>query len=98
MATPTAQLYVSEGGRIRRFPRRVEYRWKAYEIERRGGGVRSVVRMPEGRPAVIGRLCFERAMRVPRVWRFTDYWNVPPEDVPMLNVVEREGRFVIDDT
>lgn len=26
MATPTALLYVSEGGRIRRFPRKVEYR------------------------------------------------------------------------
>lgn len=105
MATPTALLFVSEGGRIRRFPRTVEYRWKAYEVERRGGGVRSAVRMPEGMTCVIGRLNFDRAMRVhlafgglPRVWRFTDYWNVPPEDVPMLNVAARDGRFVIDDT
>lgn len=105
MATPTALLFISDGDRVRRFPRRVSYRWKAYEIERRGDGVRSVVRMSADRPGVIERLTFERAMRVhlvfgglPRVWRFTDYWNVPPEDVPMLNVRHAGGRFVVTDT
>jgi hypothetical protein len=57
------------------------------------------------------RLRFEKGMRVhlvfgglPRVWRFTDYWNVPPEDVPMLNVsagtagTGAAGRFVLTDT
>jgi hypothetical protein len=105
MATPTGLLFHTENGRTRRFPRTVEYRWKAYEIERRGAGVHSTLRMPEGRAAVIERLRFDRPMRIhlafgglPRVWRFTDYWNIPPEDVPMLNVVCRGDRFVIDDT
>ena len=39
MATATALLFEESGGRIRRFPRAgLEYRWKAYELERRGGG------------------------------------------------------------
>ena len=105
MATPTALLFVSDGGVSRRAPRRIEYRWKAYEIERRTDGITSVLRMPAGRPGVMERLRFDRAMRVhlmfgglPRVWRFTDYWNLPPEDVPMLNVVHRGDRFVLEDT
>jgi hypothetical protein len=110
MATATGLMFYSEpgagaGGRIRRFPRRVQYRWKAYEIERRGEGVTSALRMPEGRAAVIERLRFDRPMRIhlvfgglPRVWRFTDYWNIPPEDVPMLNVVRQADRFVVRDT
>ena len=105
LPTPTGLLFVSEGGRIRRFPRDVEYRWKAYEIERRGHGVSSVLRMPEGRAAAMEQVRFERPMRVhlafgglPRVWRFTDYWNLPPEDVPMLNVSRGAGRFVLEDT
>lgn len=79
---------------------------KAYEIERRVCWcAERAARMPQGCAAVIGRDCFECAMRVhlafgglPRVWRFTDYWNVPPEDVPMLNVTSRGDGFVIDDT
>lgn len=105
MATPTGLLFCAEGERIRRFPRAVQFRWKAYELERRGHGVHSTLRMPEGRAAVITRLRFDRPMRIhlvfgglPRVWRFTDYWNVPPEDVPMLNVVRKVDRFVVDDT
>jgi hypothetical protein len=105
MATPTALLFWSDGGRIRRFPRPVEYRWKAYEIERRAPGISTALRMPEGRAAVIERLRFDRPMRVhlafgglPRVWRFTDYWNIPPEDVPMLNVIRRGDRFILSDT
>lgn len=105
LPTPTALLYVREGDRIRRFPRDVQYRWKAYEIERRGHGVSSVVRMPEGRAGVMQRLRFDRDGRfflviggLPRVWHFTDYWNLPAEDVPMLNVRGLEGGFLLDDT
>lgn len=105
MATPTALLFVSDGGRIRRFPRPVEYRWKAYEIERRAEGVATALRMPAGRAGVIERLRFEKPLRIhlvfgglPRVWRFTDYWNLPPEDVPMLNVRREGGRFILEDT
>lgn len=105
LPTPTALLFVDAGQRIRRFSRKVEYRWKAYEIERRGDGVLTAVRMPAGRAGVIEKMCFDRAMRVhlvftglPRVWRFTDYWNLPPEDVPMLNVRVLGDRFILEDT
>ncbi|MBX3323877.1 MAG: hypothetical protein KF757_12905 [Phycisphaeraceae bacterium] len=109
MATPTGLMFWSDGERIRRYPRSVAYRWKAYEIERMGvgvgAGVSSFVRMAAGLPVVMERIRFARSMRIhlvfgglPRVWRFTDYWNVPPEDVPMLNVERHEGRFVLTDT
>ncbi|MBK8977373.1 MAG: hypothetical protein IPM29_15790 [Planctomycetes bacterium] len=106
IATPLGLLFERFGERVRRVPRDgVAYRWKAYEIERRGHGVASAVRMPAGRDAVIVRLRFERAGTfalafggLPRVWRFTDYWNLPPEDVPMLNVVETAAGFRLDDT
>lgn len=105
LPTPTAHLYYRESGRIRRFPRNVEYRWKAYELERRGHGVRTTLRMPEGKNAYIERMSFDRAGTfylvfngLPRVWRFTDYWNLPPEDVPMFNVRKTEDGFFLDDT
>jgi hypothetical protein len=105
ISTPTGLLFYRDGERIRRYPRRAEYRWKAHEIERRAGGVRSTLRMPAGRSAVIERLRFERGMTIylvfgglPRVWRFTDYWNLPPEDVPQLNVRRTDRGFVLDDT
>lgn len=105
MATPTALLFITRDGSLRRFSRSVEYRWKAYEIERRADGVSSTLRMMAGRPGVIQRVKFARAMQahlvftgLPRVWRFTDYWNIPPEDVPMLNVRHEGDRFVLEDT
>lgn len=105
LPTPTAHLYYRDGGRIRRFDRRVEYRWKAYELERRGHGIYTVIRMPEGRNAFIERMKFDRAGTfylvfngLPRVWRFTDYWNLPPEDVPMFNVHRTADGFFLDDT
>lgn len=106
MGTPTALLYVRDGDRIRRFSREgLEFRWKAYEIDRRCDGVHTTLRMPAGKPAVIERLRFDRDMTIylvfgglPRVWRFTDYWNLPPDDIPQFNV-RRSGRgFLIDDT
>jgi hypothetical protein len=61
--------------------------------------------MPAGRAGVMQRLRFDRPARahlvfggLPRVWRFTDYWNLPPEDVPMLNVRDGGDRFVLEDT
>ncbi|MEP0846324.1 MAG: hypothetical protein HRF50_05815 [Phycisphaerae bacterium] len=103
--TPTALLYVRDGGRVRRFPRAgIEYRWKAYEIERRGHGVHTVTRMPELAAAVMQRIRFERPLHaylvftgLPRVWRFTDYWNLPPWDVPQMNLRECHGGFALDD-
>lgn len=105
LATPTVLLFVKDGDRIRRFPRDVRYRWRAYEIEREAHGVSTATRMPEGRDAVLQRVRFDRAgtyflavTGLPRVWRFTDYWNLPPEDVPQRNVHATGRGFVLDDT
>lgn len=105
LPTPTLHLYERVDDRIRRFPRDVQYRWKAYELERRGHGVSTAVRMPEGKNAFIERIRFERAGTfylvfngLPRVWRFTDYWNLPPEDVPMFNVHQTADGFFLDET
>src|ERR1043165_1326845 len=105
MSTPCALLYERVQDRIRRVQCAVEYRWKAYEIERRGGGIESATRMPAGKPALVQRIRFARGGRfylvfggLPRVWRFGDYWNLPPEDVPMHNVRAVEGGFELDDT
>jgi hypothetical protein len=105
MATPTGQLFHEIGGCIRRFPREASYRWRAYEIERTGNGVTSATRMPAGKPVVIERLRFDRGGvyylafgGLPRTWRFPAYWNLPAEDVPMLNVSRCERGFRIVDT
>jgi hypothetical protein len=115
MATPTALLYYTPtNDRPRRFPRTLQFRWKAYEIERRvhapsGPGAPPVLassrtRIPEDRPAIIQEISFDTTARIhlavqglPRVWRFTDYWNVPPEDVPWLGVRRDAHRLVLDD-
>jgi hypothetical protein len=105
LGTPTVSLYIKEDGRIRRFSRKVEYRWKAYEIERRCDGVTTVTRLAENKPIVMQKMSFDRDMTIclafnglPRVWRFTDYWNLPPENEPMFNVVSMADGFLIDDT
>ena len=104
MSTTTARLYEQHGDRVRLCRGPVQYRWKAYEIERRGNGVECTTRMPAGQPAVMQRLRFQRAGRfhlvfggLPRVWRFTDYWNLPPEDVPQWNLHAVDGGFELDD-
>lgn len=106
MSTITAVLYERVGERIRRVPTSgVGYRWRAYEIERRGHGLVSFTRMPRGRFGVMQRIRFGRDGvfflvfgGLPRVWRFTDYWNLPPEDVPMMNARVERGAIVLDDT
>lgn len=108
LPTQTARMFVSEEGRYRRFPRPVEYRWSPYEILRRSSGVTTATRLPEdgvGGKRVVQRIRFEQSMRIAlvfgglaRVWRYTDYWNLPPEDVPMLNVTAGDGRFDLTDT
>jgi hypothetical protein len=105
MNTPTGLLFFEDGGRWKRFPRAgIEYRWKACEIERRGHGVQTAVRLTERPHGLIVRLRFDRDMRIalvfaglPRVWRFTDYWNLPPEDVPQMNVRAYADGFELDD-
>jgi hypothetical protein len=106
MASEIGVLYIRRDGRLEPANRSgVRYRWKAYEIAREGAGVASRVRLAAGRPLVIERIRFDFDGTValsfgglPRVWRFTDYWNLPPEDVPMFNVEINGDRIIIDDT
>lgn len=104
LPTPTALLYVREGDRIRRFSRNVSYRWCAYELSRRADGVQTTTRLPAGRGGLMQRITFERAAKaylvftgLPRVWRFTDYWNLPPWDVPQFNLTQFESGFRLTD-
>src|SRR6185503_2317140 len=69
-----------------------------------GGGVQSAVRLTADPQGVIVRIRFSRALRIalvyaglPRVWSFTHYWNLPPEDVPQLNVRAAPDGFELDD-
>ncbi|MBL1216616.1 MAG: hypothetical protein D8M59_03895 [Planctomycetes bacterium] len=111
--TPTALLYYEDPatGRIRRAPTSgIEYRWRAHEIERRCPelGIETAMRMPAERYGVMQRIRFvdQRIttaylvfVGLPRVWRFTDYWNLPPEDVPQMNLRRiDEQSFLLDDT
>lgn len=113
LPTPTGLLYIEDpdSRTIRRADTAgVEYRWRAYEIERRhaGLGIESVTRMPAGRYGVMQRIRFAGTrirtaylvfVGLPRVWRFTDYWNLPPEDVPQMNLRQfDEHSLVLDDT
>jgi hypothetical protein len=106
MNTPTALLFVRDGGRWRRFARAGTcYRWCAYELTRQGGGVRSVTRLTADSGAVMQRIETERSLQaalvfggLPRVWRFTDYWNLPPEDVPQMNLTATGRGFRLTDT
>lgn len=102
--TPTALLYYRDGDRIRRFSRNVSYRWCAYELQRKASGVSTATRLPQGRGGLMQRITFERDMTVylvfaglPRVWRFTDYWNLPPWDVPQVNLMGIDGGFRLTD-
>lgn len=105
MSTTTARLFEQHGDGVRLCRGPVQYRWKAYEVERRGNGVECTMRMPAGAPAVMQRIRFARPGRfhlvfggLPRVWRFTDYWNLPPEDVPQWNLRAVDGGFELDDS
>ncbi len=105
MATPTAALYVRRNGATRPVSRAARYRWKAYEIERSNDEISSVLRMPAGLPAVEEKIRFERdgtyylvVHGLPRTWRFIHYWNLPPYDVPMMNVAKTDQGFLLDDT
>jgi hypothetical protein len=104
LATPTVLLYEQDGERLRRVRGPLRFRWKAWEIEREAPGVRSATRLVPGRGGVVQRIRFERAGRfhlvvqgLPRTWRFTDYWNLLPEDVPDLGLWRVDGRVVLED-
>lgn len=105
LPTPTALLYEKTPDGWRRHSRRVRFRWKAYEIEREAAGVATATRMAEGLPIVLQRMRFDRGgtfalliRGLPRVWRFVDYWNLPPENEPMFNVAATPDGFLLDDT
>jgi hypothetical protein len=105
MNTPTGLLFVRQAGRMRRFPREaIDFRWKVYEIERRGHGLQTAVRLSNSPNGVIVRMHFSQDAHIalafpglPRVWSFADYWNLPPEDVPQMNVQAESNGFLVGD-
>ncbi|KAH3757478.1 aminoglycoside phosphotransferase family protein [Pelomyxa schiedti] len=95
ISSPFGMMFLcGSDGRPQQFPKRgMKYRWKCYELERESCGVHTAVRMHPQKDAIIECITADRDIDVflvfsglARVWRFTDYWNLPPEDVPQYNV------------
>ena len=95
LPTATGQLYrLDDDGRPTRVgPHGTAYRWSAWEIVREHDAVRTRTRLHWDDTAVTERLTFKHPGRyvllfggLCRTWSFTDYWNLPPDDVPQLNV------------
>lgn len=106
LPTPTGRLYrVDDSGRPAPIdPDDTSYRVFPWEIRRRHRLVSARTRLHAGDVAVTERLTFHQPGRYAlvfgglcRTWSFTDYWNLPPEDVPQLNVSADGHTVVIGD-
>ncbi|TDV38572.1 aminoglycoside phosphotransferase family protein [Actinophytocola oryzae] len=106
LPTPTGRLYALDGlGRPAEVdPAGTSYQVSPWEIRRRHPVVSARTRLHSGDTAVTERLTFHRAGRYAlvftglcRTWSFTDYWNLPPEDVPQLNVRFEHGAVCTGD-
>lgn len=106
LPTATGRLYrLTEGGVPRAVrPEGTRYRWTPWEVQREHEVVSTRTRLHAGEAAVTERLTFRRPGRyvllfggLCRTWSFTDYWNLPPDDVPQLNVRWNGRSVVIDD-
>lgn len=95
LPTAIGQLYELDGGGrpTRVGPQATAYRWSAWEVLRDHEVVRAQTRLHWDDAAVTERLTFKQGGRfvllfggLCRTWAFTDYWNLPPEDVPQINV------------
>lgn len=105
LPTATGRLYqLNEDGTPRLVqPEGTRYRWTPWEVQREHEVVSTRTRLHPGDTALTERLTFKRAGRyvllfggLCRTWSFTDYWNLPPDDVPQLNV-RWDGRSVVID-
>lgn len=102
---PTAQLYVWSDEGARPVPLEgTRYRWWPYRVERDHPVVASMTTLHED-GAVSEELTFHRPGRYllvfggfTRTWSFTDYWNLPPEDVPQFSLVWDSGSILMQDT
>ncbi len=105
LPTATGRLYRLDGDGPPRpvGPGGTRYRWAPWEVSREHDEVSVRTRLHPGDAAVTERLTFHRAGRyvllfggLCRTWSFTDYWNLPADDVPQLNV-RWDGRSVLID-
>lgn len=104
--TPTGTLYRIDDGRPRRVgPDGTRYRWFPWKVERTHPVVDSTVTLHAADSAVTETLRFHESGRyaivfggLARTWSFTDYWNLPPEDVPQFSAVWDGGAVLIEDT
>ncbi|PDQ34722.1 MAG: hypothetical protein B5766_09670 [Candidatus Lumbricidophila eiseniae] len=104
--TPTGILYRLDGT----VPTRVEpegtrYRWFPWKVERSHPVVDTTTIFHASDSAVTEQLTFRESGRfglvfggLARTWSFTDYWNLPPEDVPQLNISWDGEAVLVSDT
>lgn len=85
-------------------PRGTSYQWSPWEILRQHDRVSTSMRLHWADAAVSENLEFRQGGRYAlvfgglcRTWRFTDYWNLPPEDVPQLSVSWTGDQVAIGD-
>lgn len=105
LPTPTGTLYAFDGERpVAVDPAGTSYQVLPWELRRRHPVVSATTRLHAGDVAVTERLTFHLAGRYAlvftglcRTWSFTDYWNLPPEDVPQLNVRVVDGAVRVGD-
>jgi hypothetical protein len=107
LPTPTGRLLVRSGdGRWEPVdPEGTQYQVAPWELRRRHRLVSSRTRLHWDDVAVTERLTFHRGGEFAlvlgglcRTWSFPDYWNLPPDDVPQLNVRRDGDQVVVGDT
>jgi len=106
LPTPTGQLYAldTDGRPSRVGPEGTTYRWRPSEVLREHEVVSTRTRLHWDEAAITERLSFKQSGRfvllfggLCRTWSFTDYWNLPPEDVPQFNVSWDGSSVVVED-
>jgi hypothetical protein len=95
----------SDGRPSRVGPEGTSYRWRPWEVLRRHPTVSSRLRLHWGEAAVTERLTFHEGGSFAllfggfcRTWRFDSYWNLPPQDDPMLRTHWDGSCAVVEDS
>ena len=104
--TPTGRLYrLGEGGPRRVDPAGTRYRWAPWAVEREHPVVSCTTTLHAEDAAVTEALRFHEDGTyllvfggLARTWSFTDYWNLPPEDVPQLSASWDGEAVLLEDT
>lgn len=107
LPTPVGLLYRvdAEGRATKVAATPTSYAWTPWEIRRQHPAVTARTRLHPDAAAVTEELTFTEPGRYAlvfsglcRTWSFAHYWNLPPHDVPQLNVTAQEGQVRVGDT